>query len=94
MKYAKFLKAGISREEAEAHVQLIAEVTEDDLTTKPDIKNFETKLATSVERLKHKIDISFERLEHKLLQLEYRMTIKFGAIEMISLAVIAAIKLL
>ena len=76
LKYVKILeKAGVTREQAEAHVQLITEITEGDLATKQDVKNLETKLDTSV-----------ERLEHKMLQMEYRLTIKLGTIVTVALA--------
>lgn len=76
LKYVKILEAtGITREQAEAHVQIISEITEGELATKQDIKNLETKLDTSI-----------ERLEHKILQSEYRQTIKLGSIVTIVIA--------
>lgn len=45
------------------------------MATKQDIKNLETKLDTSI-----------ERLEHKILQSEYRQTIKLGSIVTIVIA--------
>lgn len=65
----------LRREQAEAHVQLITEITEGDLATKQDMKNLDTKL-----------DASTERLEHKLLQLEYRLIIKLGTIVTVVIA--------
>lgn len=59
LRYSKILEAvGISREQAEAHIQIIAEIVEGELATKQDI----------------------ERLENKLVQLEYRLIIKLGAV--------------
>ena len=85
MKYVKILEStGITREQAEAHVQLITEVMEDDLATKQDLKNLETKL-------ENKLDATTERLEHKILQLEYRMTIKLGSIVVVALAAFTAV---
>lgn len=76
LKYVKILEsAGIAREQAEAHVQIITELTEGDLATKQDMKNLETKW-----------DLSVERLEHKMLQLEYRLTIKLGTIVTVVIA--------
>lgn len=87
LKYVKILEGtGVTREQAEAHVQLIMEIMEGDLATKQDMKNLETKLDASIERLDHKIDTSIERLEHKMLQLEYRLTIKLGTIVTIAIA--------
>ncbi len=57
--YAKKLEqVGVTREQAEAHVQIIAEIIEGDVATKTDVKE----------------------LENKLIQLEYRLVIKLGAI--------------
>jgi len=76
LKYVRILeKAGITREQAEAHVQIITEITEGELATKQDMKNLDTKLDTSV-----------ERLEHKMLQLEYRLIIKLGTIVTVVIA--------
>lgn len=85
LKYIKILEsAGVSREQAEAHVQLITEVTEGTLATKQDIINLETKMNSSI-----------ERLEHKMLQAEYRLTIKLGTIVTVAIAAAtAAMKLL
>ncbi len=98
LKYVKILEStGISREQAEAHVQIVTEITEGDLATKQDLKNLETKVDSSierldrkldaaVERLDHKIDSAIERFEHKLLQAEYRLTIKLGTIVTVVMA--------
>jgi hypothetical protein len=76
LKYVKILEsAGIAREQAEAHVQIITELTEGSLATKQDIKNLENKW-----------DTSLERLDHKMLQLEYRLTIKLGTIVTVVIA--------
>ena len=83
LKYVKILEGtGITREQAEAHVQIISEILEGDLATKQDIKNLET----SIDRLEHKMDTDVERLEHKMLQLEYRLTIKLGSIVTVVIA--------
>ena len=59
LQYARKLEAvGISREHAEAHIQIIAEIIEGDMATKSDIRE----------------------LENKLVQLEYRLVVKLGAI--------------
>ncbi len=59
LKYSRILEAvGVSRDQAEAHIKIMAEIVEGDLATKQDI----------------------ERLENKLIQLEYRLIVKLGAV--------------
>lgn len=103
IKYVKILEStGISREQAEAHVQVLAEFLEGDLVTKQDLLNSEnslkasiglldTQLIASVGRLDTKIDTAVEHLENKILQSEYRMTIKLGSIITVGLAAMTAI---
>lgn len=45
LKYSKALEAtGVSREQAEAHVQMMAEIVEDELATKQDVKDLKNEL--------------------------------------------------
>jgi hypothetical protein len=45
LKYTRFLEsAGVSREQAEAHVKIIAEIVEGELTTKRDLRELEYRL--------------------------------------------------
>lgn len=81
LKYVKILEStGITREQAEAHVQIISEILEGDLVTKQDLLNSENVLKNSM-----------ERLEHKMLQMEYRMTIKLGSIVTVGIAAMTAV---
>jgi len=103
LKYVKILEGtGITREQAEAHVQIISDILEGDLVTKQDLLNsegslkvglrhLETKLDTSSDRLDKKIDSFAERLEHKILQSEYRSTIKLGSIVTVVIAAATAV---
>lgn len=85
LKYVRLLESsGVSREQAEAHIQIITEFLEGDLVTKQDLKNLETRLDT-------KIDNVTERLEHKIIESEYRMTIKLGSIVTVVVAAATAI---
>ena len=95
LKYVKILEGtGVTREQAEAQVQVISEILEGYLATKQDIKNLETKLDGSAERLEAKLDNRAERFEHRILQSEYRTTIKLGSIvTVVTAATTAVIKL-
>ncbi len=69
-KYAKQLEeVGVPREQAEAQVQIIAEIVEGDLATKQDIKE----------------------IKDEMQKLEYRLTIKLGAITAAIVSLVAAI---
>ena len=88
LKYVKILEsAGVTREQAEAHVQMISEVLEVDLAAKQDIKNLNMSLESRFDSIEHK----FKSIEHRILESEYRMTIKLGSIVTIALATLAAI---
>jgi hypothetical protein len=99
LKYVKILEGtGITREQAEAHVQIISDILEGDLVTKQDLLNSENSLKASISildtkflRLDTKIDTAIENLENKILQSEYRMTIKLGSIITVGLAAMAAV---
>ena len=52
LKYAKKLEGvGITREQAEAHVQIISEIVEGDLATKQDMKDLKDELQKMEYRL-------------------------------------------
>ena len=92
LKYVKILEGtGITREQAEAHVQIISDVLEGDLVTKQDLANSEASIRAAITRLDTKFDTSVERIENKLLQSEYRTTIKLGSIVTIVIAAATAI---
>ena len=81
LKYVKILEGtGVTREQAEAHVQIISDILEGDLVTKQDLLNSENALK-----------LTMERLEHKMFQMESRMTIKLGSIVTVGIAVMTAI---
>ncbi len=81
LKHVKKLEeAGISREQAEAHVQIMTEVMETNLATKEDLKD----LATLVQH-----EIAVVRQEMKELSLS--MTIKLGTIVSLSIGVAVAL---
>ena len=45
LRYSKLLEeAGVSREQAEAHIRIIAEIVEGDLATKQDLRELEYRL--------------------------------------------------
>lgn len=56
LSYTKKLEqAGVSREQAEAHIQIIAEIVEGDLSTKQDIKDLKDEIQKMEYRLTIKL---------------------------------------
>lgn len=77
LKYAKKLEeVGVSREQAETHVQILSEIMETTFATKQDIHNLDQRLVHSV-----------QMLEQKIVESEQRMTIKLGTIVSIAIGV-------
>jgi hypothetical protein len=92
LKYVKILEGtGVTREQAEAHVQIISDILEGDLVTKQDLLNSENALKTDLVRLESNLNNSVQQLEHKMLQMEYRMTIKLGSIVTVGIAAMTAV---
>ena len=59
LKYAKKLEeVGVSREQAEAHIQIIAEIVEGDLATKQDVK----ELKDEMQKLEYRLVIKLGAL--------------------------------
>lgn len=83
--YAKKLEeAGFSRQQAEANIQIIAEIVEGDVATKADLKQTETAIGTEIKDLRSEI-----------AKLEYRIVIKLstvvGAMITLAIAITAAV---
>jgi hypothetical protein len=58
LKYSRILEAtGVSREQAEAHIRIIAEIVEGDLATKADIRELKQELIQLEYRLIIKLGV-------------------------------------
>lgn len=83
--YAKKLKAvGVPEEVAEVHAEALAEIVEERLATKRDIKELEETTKRNTKELE-------ERLLNRINELEYKMTIRLGAMLAASIAIVAAL---
>ncbi len=85
LKYAKRLEeSGFSRQQAEANIQIIAEIVEDDVATKADLKQLGNEIGAEIKDLKNDV-----------MKLEYRIIIKLstivGAMITLAIAVTAAV---
>jgi hypothetical protein len=97
LKYSKILQeAGIPREQAEAHILVMAEFVEGNLATKEDIhrlrhEDFHQLKNEDLVRLRNELKAEIQDLHHEIKQLEHRMTIKLGTIVTLALAAFATI---
>ena len=71
LKYSKVLEAaGISRVQAEAHIQIVSEIVEGDLATKQDIKD----LQSEIERLEYRLVIKLSAIVGTIVTLAIAIT--------------------
>lgn len=71
LKYAKRLEqAGFSREQAEANIQIIAEIVEEDVATKQDIKRIEDEL----QKLEYRLVIKISAIVGALITIAIAVT--------------------
>ena len=91
LKYAKILEgAGIPRNQAETHIQIISEVLEEELATKRDVENIQNDihvLSTRVDKmddrmssLEKRLDSFEHRVDEKFEQFEYKIVFKLGSL--------------
>ncbi len=81
LQYARKLEeAGIPRNQAEAHIQIITEIVEGDLATKQDLKNVEMALGQEMTALRRDLKEVESNLRQDVTKLEYKLVIKLGAI--------------
>ncbi len=84
-RYSRELEAvGFSRDQAELQLRMITEIVEEDLATKQDLKILE-------ESILNKIEVKLTHFEIKIEQLEYRLTIKLGALMLLGFTSMATL---
>ncbi|MGH8489571.1 MAG: hypothetical protein ACREXS_12090 [Gammaproteobacteria bacterium] len=107
LKFAKRLKeAGFTEQQAEALAVAEAELVEENLATKRDLKELEValkrdikELETSLKRDIKELETSLKRdikeletsLKHDMKELEYRMTLKLGAMMVVAVGAVATL---
>ncbi len=58
LKYAKILEdAGLPRNQAETHIQILSDVIGEDMATKDDIKRLEDKISYELQSLEHRMTL-------------------------------------
>lgn len=89
----KLEQVGISREQAEMHVQIMAEILEGNLATKQDMQETKQEIRDAVQDTQKEIQSIKRDFFHQLEQVESRLVIRLGMIMggmfTISLAIIA-----
>ncbi len=80
----KLKKAGIPDEQAEVHAAAIAEIVNEQMATKRDIKELETAL-------RHDIKEMDTALRHDIKEMEMRLTIRMGAMAVVVIGVITTL---
>lgn len=92
LKYSQELqKAGFSREQAEASVNLLVDVMDQNFATKADLKDLEHRMDIRFSDLKSEMDLRFSKVESKFQELEYKLTIKLGAMLTVAVGAIATL---
>ena len=105
--YAKKLKqAGVPEAQAEIHAEAMAELVEERLATKRDLKELEERLTNRMqateerlnnqmrsmeERLNSQMRSMEERLNSKMQELEYKMTVRLGSMMVVAVGLVATL---
>lgn len=94
--YAKKLKrAGVPEAQAEVQAEAMAELVEERLATKRDLKELEERLTNQMrgmeERLNSKMQSMEERLNSKMQELEYKMTVRLGSMIVVAVGLVATL---
>ncbi len=90
----KLEQAGMAREQAEAQMQILAEILEVDVATKNDIKNLEHQIANldlRMSSLETKIDTYRSEFKNELILLEHRLITKLGTVIVVTATALTTI---
>lgn len=83
--YAKKLKlAGVPEAQAEVQAEAMAELVEERLATKRDLKDLEERLVSQMRGME-------ERLNSKIQELEYKMTLRLGSMMVVAVGLVATL---
>lgn len=101
--YTKRLESvGLSRDQAEAHLQILEEVIEDEMATKADIQSSKSEVLLSLsgfkadsqsklQKAKEELWTEIRNIRSDMKTLEQRVTIKFGIMQAASITLIVAL---
>lgn len=85
LKYAKILEdSGLTRKQAETHIQILSDVIGDKMATKDDLNALRSELTNKIQAVESKLSNRIDQLETKMTyefqSLEHRMTLKLGGL--------------
>ena len=101
--YAKKLKeAGVPQKQSEIHAEALAEIIDERLATKQDLKELEMRLKQDLKELEMRLKQDLKELEMRLKQdildlrgdmkeMEMRLTIRLGAMLTAGIVIVAAL---
>ncbi len=87
----KLKKAGIPGEQAEVHAVAIAEIVNEQMATKRDIKELETALRHDMKEMDTALRHDIKEMEMRLKEMEMRLTIRMGAMAVVVIGVITTL---
>jgi len=91
----KLKKAGIPGEQAEVHAAAIAEIVNEQMATKRDIKELETALRHDMKEMDTALRRDMKEMEtvlkHEIKEMEMRLTIRMGAMAVVTIGVITTL---
>lgn len=90
--YVKRLEAiGISREQAELQVQVMADIVDNNYATKQDVKDFRNEVKVEFDTVRVEIRELRTELKHDMHRLEDRLTLKLGSMMVVTVTAVATI---
>jgi len=90
LEYASRLKrAGFTEQQAEAQVQALAAIVNDNLATKQDLGDLATK--QDLLALKHDLAALKQEVKQDMRDLEHRLTLRMGTMLSVAVGVVAAL---
>lgn len=98
LRYAKILeRVGISRELADAQMQIFAEIVEGELVTKHDVKELTSEIRLEFSQARNDLKNQIDALKYQIEKQEYKIVIKLGAlvtaVVSVAVAVLSVLKL-
>ena len=92
LKYSKQLEsAGLSRELAETHLQILEEIVEDEMATKADLRSSKNEVLMELGAFRSEMRTELDQIWRRFDRLEQRLVIKFGVMQAASITVMAAL---